>query len=166
MYYKGSYAIFQDLQLSFQEKHVGIIFPHYLKENKEITVGDSIALLIARLSEQKIPSHVYHCFSKDDFVGVYTNPKVTSLWIFGHGKRNLLSLGKNSTGQLVEIEYERLPQVEPKKFIAQLHCNTGNGKSLAEINKAHNSYVSKYFRDLIQNRCYILHFDFQTNPQI
>lgn len=162
LYYKSCYAIFQNPQLIQKTEHVGIIFPHYKENTKEICIGDSIALLVTRLLENNISYCVYHCFSIKDFSNIYTNPNITILWIFGHGKRNLLSLGKDPSGQVINIEYEKLPYAKPKKFITQLHCNTGKGKSLAEINGAQNSCVSQYSRDLIQNRCYILHYNFDA----
>jgi hypothetical protein len=156
LYNESCDAIFKNPCYLPEGPHLGIIFTHHKRNFKQIVIGDSIAILITKLLEYQIPYKVYHCYKKSDFIETYTNRDVVHLWIFGHGKRDRISLGMESE----EIEYEKLPITEPKECITQLHCNTRKGRSLAEINKSKRFFVSNNYRDLIQNRCFISHYDF------
>jgi len=89
-------------------------------------------------------------FYRADFISVYTNENVDRLWIIGHGRKNAVRIG------LDLVEYSQIPYSSPKKFIAQLHCNSGVGPTLITVNKALDGFSSNYDRMVFQNRCFII----------
>lgn len=130
--------------------HQGIVFVHHERNNKQGFIGDSIAILIQELrnSANPIPYKVYHCFSKDDFIKVYLNLSTTGLWILGHGNYSTLAFSKSRENNL---DYSELPPVEPKEFVAQLHCSNGGGKSIVDVNCPKDSILSHWYRVTFQN---------------
>jgi len=114
------------------DNHDGIVIVH---ENiaKKCFYGDGVILLINTFRAQKppIPYKVYHCENLQKFIEVVRNPKITSLWIFGHGRHWGIGCGVDS------LSYEETflpPPVTPEKqYVYQFHCNSGCGKSLANI---------------------------------
>ncbi|MEI6314963.1 MAG: hypothetical protein WCO89_08840 [Syntrophus sp. (in: bacteria)] len=131
--------------------HHGIIFIRYEDEGRQDYTLDSIKLLGEGLKDLGERYKVYECRNPGDFRIRYIDPKITHLWIIGHGTKSSLSF---DTSQ--KLHYSELPVTDPKEFIAQLHCNTGKGDSLIKINKAKSGFVTDYYRVSHQNRCYIL----------
>jgi hypothetical protein len=56
------------------------------------------------------------------------DPDVTHLWIFGHGVKHGLTVGKKM------LYYCEVKSIPPKEFIGQYHCNFLGGKSLGDYN--------------------------------
>lgn len=143
----------QSANLSENDEHTAIIFPHYTNLTDEIFVLDCIALLIDGFRKMNKKYRIYHIYKSNNFEDAYYNDKVTELWILGHGNRGLLAFG--SIGENEHIEYSKLNKVNPpKKYIVQLHCNNEKLQSLKDINKC-DGFVSKYKRAGFHNRCYI-----------
>jgi hypothetical protein len=141
-----------------QLRHHAIIFPHYKKYFKEITLGDSVFLLIRDFRMKNINYKVYHIWNEDNFTEMYKNENVAHLWILGHGEQGgLKSVEENL---IVYSSYEGL-NVKSKKSIHQPHCNSGSKKSLIEVNNPDNGIVlhlSRHIRYnlLINVRSYII----------
>ena len=136
--------------LTNETDHNAIVFVHHEKMSKQIFIGAGVGNLIQGLKKLQKFQHykVYHCFSKNDFIDVYSNPHATSLWIFAHGDYSHIAFG-HSRG--CGLNYSDLPSVEPKKFIAQLHCSHRGGKSIVDINEPRDQILSHSYRITPQN---------------
>lgn len=111
-----------------ESRHVGVVIGDkygYIKNRVYFLNG--ITDLINHFRENDIPYRVYKGISGEDFKKIVNDEKVESLFIFGHGCRHGFTLGKNDG-----VYYCELRNAPKKKFIAQLHCNHGSGKSLGE----------------------------------
>ncbi len=133
------------------EPHHGIIFMRYQDKMKQDFTGDCINLLGVGLQQNGERFKIYECSEPNDFIRRYIDPNVTHLWIIGHGRKNRLNFDNGE-----KIFYSDLPIVDPKEFIAQLHCSNGEGDPLPIINRAKSQFYSNYKRLSHQNRCYIL----------
>ena len=131
--------------------HHGIIFIRYEDEDRQDYALDTIKLLGEGLKDLGESYKIYECRNPGDFRIRYINPKITHLWIIGHGTKSSLSFDNSQ-----KLHYSEIPVTDPKEFIAQLHCNTGKGDSLIKINQAKSGFVTDYYRVSHQNRCYIL----------
>jgi hypothetical protein len=136
--------------------HTGVFFPHYESLKREFFISDSISLLVENLRKYNQPYKIYHCYTLDDFISAYQDPRVNKIWIIGHGARKGVNIGDSF------LEYSNLPHTLPKEFIAQLHCNHGGGSSLLEINKPIRGFCSNFSRMTFQNHCYIINY-FKNN---
>jgi hypothetical protein len=143
----------QNGKFSVNEPHHGIVFVQYQNPKFQLFIADSIDLLVKAFNEH-IPFKVYPIKNEDDFKQVYNNSSIHWLWILGHGERRHLSYVENN--EIKNIEYENYQQKPNLLFIAQLHCNPGNGKSLPEVNNLKPDYDITKFRFPFQNRCYIM----------
>ena len=114
---------------------------------KDSVYGEGIDLLINYFLHEKLPYKVHVCEELRCADSVIRDPKVKELWIFGHGKKNYLSFGNNG-----KLKYQNFSGLEKKDFIAQLHCNTGDGPSLVELLSDGKGIFSDYYRYPIQNR--------------
>lgn len=131
--------------------HHGIFFIMYEDQCRQEYALDSIKLLGEGLKNLGLSYKIYPGHSPGDFRIPYVDPKVTHLWVIGHGTKSSLSFDNSE-----KLCYSGLPVVDPKEFIAQLHCNNGKGDSLVKINKATAGFFTSYYRVSHQNRCYIL----------
>jgi hypothetical protein len=102
--------------------------------------GEDVLIEKFQNPSKKINYKVYEINSKDEFISIISDEKITHLWIFGHGKRNALGL-KN--GNLCYFDVRNAPR---KKFIGQYHCNSLFGKSLGDYNKPCNQDVTRFPR--------------------
>jgi hypothetical protein len=136
-----------------QGVHHGIVFTRYSKKTKDISVLDCVALLYHGFSE-KVPFRVYECRTKEKFEELYYNPSIKWLWILGHGDKGGLCYEVCDDDHY--LKYSELRPEPSKLFIAQLHCNSGEGKSLVELNNLFYDYDINHYRLSLQNRCYII----------
>ena len=91
---------------------------------------------------------VYTPKNASDFKKIINNPKVKSIYIFGHGVKHGIKLNKKEV-----LYYCEMKNTLKKDFIAQLHCNHSYGNSLADyIGK--NSYVVDGKRNSFKNLKY------------
>jgi hypothetical protein len=155
LYVKSCQSIFQYPENLSDLDHSAIIYLHYDKAEVDEGISDCISLLIDGFRKNNVPYKVYHFFNPGDFEPVYYNPHVTDLWILGHGDRGGFSYGKKRR-DIDYFRYSSLKKIAPKKFIAQLHCNGGEGESLIAINKPENGFISEYMQILPQIRFYII----------
>jgi hypothetical protein len=131
------------------KEHHGIIFPIYIKKQEDY----SLIPLFVDGFYGKIPYKIYPIKEKRDFLKVYYNNQVPYLWILGHGQRGQLCFGKCDDEDCICYS-KRLPQ-SSKKFIAQLHCNAGKGRTLAEVNGLTIDHENNSIRFEFQNKYYI-----------
>jgi hypothetical protein len=81
---------------------------------------------------------LYFCYLADDFLNIVKSKSVTGVHVFGHGRVDSILFEDGV------LQYRELKDTFPKDFVAQWHCNHGEGKSLGEyIGK---EYFSPYGR--------------------
>lgn len=132
------------------QDHHGIVLPIYSIKSKEPDY--SLLPLFVVGFHGKIPYKIYPVKHKNDFLKLYYNNKVRYLWILGHGDRGGFCYDKCKEQYLKYSD--RLPQ-KAKNFIAQLHCNDGEGQTLAELNGMESDHDTFHVRMLFQNSFYI-----------
>ncbi len=130
--------------------HHGIVLIKYSTKSKKTDYA--VIPLFVNGFYGKIPYKIYLIENKSDFLKAYYDNKVRYLWILGHGDRGGFCYGR-CKDQYVKYS-DRLPQ-KAKKFIAQLHCNHGEGQTLAELNGIEVDYDTDHVRMSIQNYFYI-----------
>ncbi|MBP1927710.1 hypothetical protein J2741_000257 [Methanolinea mesophila] len=135
-------------------EHDGIVIVH---ENiaKMSFYGDGVGILIKFFYEQEppIPYKVYHCDTLQKFIEVVRNPDVTSLWIFGHGQHSGIGCGVNHL--IYELTFPPPPKTPEKKYIYQLHCNSGCGISLTDILSHQRGFANYRNSDPYINQFYV-----------
>jgi hypothetical protein len=111
-----------------------------------------IELLIKGFQKRKKKFVIYRCSSPLDFKKIVYQTQTNELWIFGHGKRDRISFGKEV------LEYQELRDAPKKNRVFQLHCNHGGGKSLADYlcDDPGRSFVTDDVRSWHENRIDIL----------
>lgn len=113
-----------------EKRHIAIIlvsdlcedFSVYSKINKR-----EILPLIEHYTTNHLDYKVYFCCYTDDFVNIIRSRFVYGVHIFGHGRIDSVGF---ENGVVV---YREFKSIEPKEFVAQFHCNHGNGQSLGEL---------------------------------
>lgn len=165
LYRRSLSIINENPEFNAQGEHHGILFIRYSKKTKDISVLDCVALL-AHGFFGKVPYRVYECRTKEKFEELYYNPSIKWLWILGHGDRGGLCCEVCDDDHY--FEYSNLRHEPSKLFIAQLHCNSGTGISLVELNNLFYDYDINHYRLCLQNRCYIIRKipEFITNYEI
>ena len=130
------------------KEHTAIILANNYFPEKFTLYLDGIDLLIKCLKTKKESYKVYKEVTGNDFKEIVRNQKVKSLYIFGHGCKHGIKLGRNDF-----VYYCELQDAPKKDFIAQLHCNHQGGFSLADY-LAKKSYVIDGKISWLQNRLY------------
>lgn len=143
----------QNKKYSPNKPHHGIFFVPYENQRLQLFMADSVDLLV-RIFDEELPYKVYPINDEEDFEKAYANPNIRWLWIFGHGMRKHLAYFENSEVKI--LEYSTLSRQSNLVFIAQLHCNPGDGMSLPEVNGLTPDYDISHIRLPFQNRCYIM----------
>lgn len=130
-----------------EDPHHAIIIAHKNPPEKDGTYSildymDGIDILIKKFRDSNNPVNykVYEVSSKNELIPVINNPKITHLWIFGHGMSNRLALHENG------LCYYDVRNAPKKVFIGQFHCNSWYGKSLADYNMPDYSDVTRWPR--------------------
>lgn len=143
----------EKLEFDAQGPHHGIVFTRYTNRIKDIAVLDIIVLFVEGFFG-KVPYRIYECSSMEQFEELYYNTTIKWLWILGHGDRGGLCYGVCDEDHY--IRYSDLNPEPSKLFIAQLHCNSGKGRSLVELNNLPHDFDLNHYRMSLQNRCYII----------
>lgn len=146
--YRGWTAAKNNPQYCPEKAHNAIIVAHGFKLTKPTAYADGIDLLIEHFLKNKMPYKVYHCHNPEEFKVVLKNKKATRLWIFGHGCRHCLGFSG------LAVTYCEVKDYPKKEYIAQLHCNPGAGKSLAEylVKNPKNRFVEGTYRHIFRIR--------------
>jgi hypothetical protein len=123
---------------AFKEDHVAIIWPSESNKNFPSLKNDGFPLLIEHYKKKEIKHIVYFCYLCDDFIKIIKSKYVNGVHIFGHGRISALHFEDGI------LQYRELKDSDPKEFIAQWHCNHGEGKPLGEyIGKKYYSPYGK-----------------------
>jgi len=155
MYIKSCQAIFQYPEFQSDKKHSAIILIHYEKAEIDKGIFDLPLLLIEGFRKHTLPYKIYHVFAPSDFELIFYNNLVADLWIIGHGDHGGFCYGKKRR-EIDYFSYSKLERRPPKKFIAQLHCNGGDGESLVSINHPDEGYITTRMQTLSQIRYYVI----------
>ncbi|MDG6219760.1 MAG: hypothetical protein QCI00_10050 [Candidatus Thermoplasmatota archaeon] len=134
--------------------HAIIIVPNLWA--KKIMYANGIDLLISHFRAEGIHYKIFEITKPKELKEIVSDNNALYLWIFGHGNRHGISFGSKSFFYYDYIDELRNKSIKlPKKrFIAQFHCNTGFGKSLADylVDDSSKRYVSDKIRYIFQNR--------------
>lgn len=147
----GKKSVEDNPELANSPDYVAIIIAvnySFLDIFQDSVFGEGVELLIHFFKERGLSYKVKICRAPKDAEEIIVDPNAKSLWIFGHGKKNNLAFGKN--GRLKYKKFEGCP--DKKTFIAQLHCNTGEGPSLLDVMSDGNGICGNYYRYSLQNR--------------
>ena len=112
---------------SIKERHIAIIFISDSSKDYFNISYDEISPLIEYCKKNKINYKLYFCYLADDFIKIIKSKYVYGIHIFGHGRIDSLKFEDGF------LHYRELKDTEPKEFVAQWHCNHGDGKSLGEL---------------------------------
>lgn len=104
-----------------------ILANNYFPEKYSPFSIDSINKLVKYLRENKKPYRVYERVNINEVRRIINNRDVSSVFLFGHGQRHGIKLGRDE--MLYYCEFDNHPK---KDLIAQFHCNHLKGKSLAD----------------------------------
>lgn len=134
-------------EIKSNENHHAIIIAHFHSPKIDGTYElrdymDGIDILVEKFqdTDNLVNYKIYEVESKEEAQKIICNPKVTHLWLFGHGLRNKLQF---KSGDLC---YFFVRKATKKEFIGQYHCNSYLGKSLADYNSPNNSDITKWPR--------------------
>jgi hypothetical protein len=110
------------------------------KRKESYSSGEDLLIEKFQNPVKKINYAIYEVNSKEQVLPLIQDPKITHLWIFGHGQRDKLDL------EMGTLYYSDTQNTAPKKFIGQYHCNSWLGKSLADYNHPKNQDVTRWPR--------------------
>jgi hypothetical protein len=108
------------------KEHIAIICPSESKNNYPSLEKEGLLLLINHYRDNNINYVLYFCYLSDDFIKIVKSSYVKGIHIFGHGRIDSLLFEDGV------VQYRELRGTSVKDFIAQWHCNHGDGKSLGE----------------------------------
>ncbi len=160
----GSYFIvkkwfLKNGHLNSEQKHTAIIIYGENFKSKWYLILSGIDILVKYLKKNNEPYQVYFIENQNQFKSIVNNPKTVQLYICCHGARHFANLGSEN------IYYCELSDAPKKDFIAQLHCNHGGGKSLADYiaKNPMNCRVTNDVRHVFQNVYEIIDILNETN---
>ncbi len=122
-----------------RKNHSAIILANNYWPEKILIYSLEISKLIKTLKLNNESYKVYDKVSQNDFRKIINDNKVSSVYIFGHGQRHGVKLGKNKI-----IYYCEFQDAKKKTKVYQFHCNHNYGKSLADyvLSKNGMSFVT------------------------
>lgn len=110
------------------KKHIAIVLANnYFPENISSFGLDSVIRLVKYLKKKDKTYKIYNKINSNKLKKVINNKNVTSLFLFGHGVRHGIKVGRNEV-----VYYCEFPNHPKKDLIAQFHCNHFGGKTLSE----------------------------------
>jgi hypothetical protein len=130
-------------------EHTIIIVNHKDPDKQEYVFGSGVDLLVDYFNKKPIKFRLYRCSNANCFYKSINETKAQNIWIFAHGRRHSISFGVGKENSCSFCKFEGKPR---KKFIAQLHCCHGKGKTLWEYLSDEKGLFSEGFREIIQNR--------------
>lgn len=107
-----------------------------------------IDLLIFKLERKNKNYFIFEAQTEESARNLICNPTFSHIFIFGHGKRD--RLGFYFGNRKFTLEYSKLKSCEKKEYIAQLHCNSGNGESLIDILVKEGKKINSFIIDGIR----------------
>ena len=112
---------------TIKERHIALIFVSDSSKDYSNISYDEISPLIEYYDKNKENYKFYFCYLANDFIKIVKSKYVYGIHIFGHGRIDSLGFEDGV------LNYRELKYMEPKDFVAQWHCNHGDGKSLGEL---------------------------------
>jgi hypothetical protein len=129
----------------YLKDHIAIIYPSDSENNYPKLKKDGILPLIEHYKNIKQNYKLYYCYLTEDFLRLIKSQNTKGIHIFGHGRIDSL-LFKDGI-----VQYRELKNAPVKEFVAQWHCNHGDGGSLGKyIGKKYYAPPGK--RNAWQNR--------------
>jgi hypothetical protein len=139
-----------------KDRHVALVFISDSSKNYSDISYDEISPLIEDFKKNKVNYKLYFCYLTDDFVKIIKSKYIYGIHIFGHGAIDSLGFEDGI------VQYREFKGIEPKDFIAQWHCNHGEGKSLGEL-IGRKYYVPYGYTIIKQNKKEII--ELINNPE-
>jgi hypothetical protein len=128
---KGWNSAVENPEYKSYDDHDAIIVIGYSPFSREYFSISGLDLLIPFFIENKIKYRVYCCENYETFFNIVNNPKTTTLWILGHGRRGGVRIS-DSIFSYFDL-FEKLSKgARNKKYVYQFYCNSGCEKSLSE----------------------------------
>lgn len=110
------------------KNHIAIVLANnYFPENVLGLELKNAVTLIKYLKKKNKSYIVYNKVTSNKLKKIINNKNVGSIFLFGHGERHGIKVGRNEV-----VYYCEFPAHPKKYLIAQFHCNHFKGKSLAE----------------------------------
>jgi len=118
----------KNLQQGDIRKHIALVFANnYFPENISGFGLDNAVRLIKYLKQTNKSYVVYDKITSSKLKKVINDKRVKSIFLFGHGERHGIKVGRNET-----VYYCEFPNPPKKYLIAQFHCNHLSGKCLGD----------------------------------
>jgi hypothetical protein len=112
--------------------HDAIIVMAYSPYCPEYFSISGLDLILQFFIEKKINYRVYSCDNLGNFVKIINNPRASSLWILGHGCRGGIRIN-DEVVNYSDIVVQLSEDAKNKKYVYQLHCNSGDEPSLSDL---------------------------------
>jgi hypothetical protein len=112
--------------------HDAIIVMAYSKHSREYFTIAGLDLILQFFIYKKINYRVYSCDNLETFKKILNNPNASSLWILGHGCRGGIRIG-DEVVKYSDIVMQLSDDAKNKRYIYQLHCNSGCDPSLSDL---------------------------------
>lgn len=113
------------------KKHIAIVLANnYFPENIHGFGLDNVIELVKYLKKKNKSYKIYDKITSNQLKKVIRDKRVSSIFLFGHGQRHGIKVGKDEL-----VYYCEFPSHPKKNLIAQFHCNHLGGKSLADYGK-------------------------------
>lgn len=143
-YFKRKY-IRKNMKKGPLENHIAIVIAdNYFPENICCFGLDNAIKLIKYLKKHNKNYRVYNKITFKKLKKVIYDKNVKSIFLFGHGERHGIKVGRNEL-----VYYCEFPNHPKKHLIAQFHCNHFKGKPLSEYAKEKPLY--NFVTDNLQN---------------
>jgi len=139
IFYFDRRYVHKNMEFNVNKKYSAIILASNYWPEKISVYSIDIPKLLKTLKLKKESYKVYEFVSAKEFKKIINNPKVSNVYILGHGQRHGVKLGKNEC-----IYYCEFKNAKKKEAIFQFHCNHYGGKSLADyiLSKKGISFVT------------------------
>lgn len=135
----------KNIQNGSTKKHIAVVLANnYFPENIMAFSSDVVVKLIKHLKKKNKNYQIYDKITSEKLKEIIMNKNVKSIFLFGHGQRHGIKVGRNET-----VYYCEFPNHPKKELIAQFHCNHANGKSLADYGK---KPIYSFITDDVQNQ--------------
>ena len=135
------------------DKYVAVVLTNKSCRDKIMVYLSGVMFLVMYLKKNEKPYKLMKKFDINKFNEFIYDINCQGLYILGHGARDRLKVGNEL------IYYSEFKDAPKKDFIEQLHCNNGDGESLADIiaPTESTSFVSNGYRYAGENFLYFIH---------
>lgn len=127
----------------FTEPFHSIIIANSTRRNKQIGIFVGIDMIIDKIKSQNCKYKITLCNTPDEVKNEIENPNAEYVYLFGHGFKGGLTF--YHTDSILKFYYRTIDPKSIKKFIGQLHCNSGDEISLIELLLKNNLDKTNYY---------------------